>query len=66
MKSMEISVLAAALLLCLDCAPIVAAPIPAPGTGAAAAPNLGSVKEQVPAFAECGQGYYGKECFYEP
>jgi CSLREA domain-containing protein len=43
MKSAKISVLAAALLLCLDCAPILAVPIPAPGTGAAAAPNLVTV-----------------------
>jgi CSLREA domain-containing protein len=43
MKSVRISVLAAALLFCLDCAPILASVAPAPGTGAAAAPNLVTV-----------------------
>jgi len=56
MKSVVISVLAAALLLCLDCAPIVAAPIPAPGTGAAAAPNLvtvNTVDDQMGSDGKC-------------
>jgi len=40
MKPVVISVLAAALLLCLDCAPILSAPIPTPGTDVATPAGL--------------------------
>jgi CSLREA domain-containing protein len=56
MKSVVISVLAAALLFCLDCAPILSAPIPTPGTGFAAPAGLivvDTVDDQMSADGKC-------------
>ena len=56
MKPVETSILVAALLLFLDCAPILSVPIPASGTSAAAAPNLvtvNTVNDQMGSDGKC-------------
>ena len=56
MRSVVVLHLAAALLLGLNCAPILAAEMPAPGIGAAAAPNLiavNTVDDQTSTDGKC-------------